>query len=154
MNIEVTHNKALIKELMRDIWDQISQDGDEYNNFEPRCDSLNGWLIVNDYDKIKGIVFIEQQTLSSIQIHPYLVGEKGIGREIVKAVLDWAKDIDSIYKVNVSIADIYSSTINTAKKIGFVEEGLNRQSFLKNGEYRDQVLLGLTRPEIEAILCQ
>lgn len=139
---------------MREAWDQISQDGDEYENFTPRCDSLNGWLIVSDYDKIVAIVFVEQQTLSSVQIHPYIVGSKGLGREVVKEVLRWILGIENIYKVNVSIADIYNQTINTARRIGFVEEGLNRQSFLKNGEYRDQVLLGLTRPEIEAILCQ
>lgn len=151
MIVEVTKDKALIKSLMDKLSD-ICSDDDSAEGFEPRIDNLNGWLIVKDYDNIAGIVFVEQTTLSSITFHPYLLGEKGKGREMIKTILKWFLNIDSLHKINVSIASIYRSTYNTAKKIGFVDEGVNRESFLKDGKYHDQLLLGLTKPEIEALL--
>ena len=115
--------------------------------FEPKLDSFNGWVIVRDYDKIQGIAYIEQQTTSTVLFHPYLLGDKGGGRAMIKSVLKWLFDKE-LHKVNVSIPIIYQSTINTAKKLGFIDEGLNRESFLKDGIYHDQQLFGMTREEM------
>ena len=143
MIVQQTFDIGRIKHLMKDVF--IASDNNE--SFEPRLDSLNGWVIVKDYDKIQGIAYIEQQTTSTVIFHPYLLGKKGNGREMIKSVLKWLLNT-KIHKVNISIPVIYQSTINTAKKLGFVDEGLNRESFLKNGEYIDQRLFGLTRSEI------
>ena len=146
MNCEITKDIELIKELMKDVLILSDNDGE----FEPRVDSLNGWVIVRDYDKIQGIVYIEQQTTTTAMFHPYLLGKKGNGRKMIKSVLKWLLNT-KIYKVNISIPMIYQSTINTAKKIGFIDEGINRQSFFKDGKYHDQQLFGLTRIEIEGL---
>lgn len=129
----------------------VSSDDDNPDNFEPRVDSLNGWVIVKDYDKIDGIVYIELQTTTTAMLHPYLLSEKGKGRKMIKEVLKWLLKT-KIHKINISIPVIYQSTINTAKKLGFIEEGINRESFLKNGKHHDQRLFGLTRSEIEGLL--
>ncbi len=152
MKVEVTKDIDLIKDLMSKVWAICVADNEELDSFSPRTDEHNGWLIVKHYDNIEGIVFIEQPTTTSIKIHPYLLGEKGKGRELVKSVLGWAKELKDIHKVNITIPVIYQSTINTARKIGFIDEGIDRESFLKDGHYHDQSLLGLTRPEIEALL--
>jgi len=141
--VQQTFDSGRIKHLMKDLLVLADDDG----GFEPRVDSLNGWVIVKDYDKIQGIVYIEQQTTTTAMLHPYLIGDKGKGREMIKSALKWLLNTN-IYKINISIPIIYQSTINTAKKIGFIDEGMNRKSFFKNGEYHDQHLLGLTRSEI------
>jgi len=143
--VEQIFDKELIKQLMEKVL--ISSDNDNPENFEPRVDNLNGWVIVKDYDKIEGIAYIEQQTTTTALFHPYLLGDKGKGREMIKSVLKWLLKTE-IHKFNISIPVIYQSTYNTAKKLRFIDEGINRESFLKNGEYHDQYLLGLTRSEI------
>jgi len=149
--IEITEDIELIKSLMSKVWDTATADNDKFENFEPRIDNFNGWLIVSDYGNIDGIVYVEQSTTTTAVFHPYLLGKKGSGRDMIKQVLSWFLNTP-IQKVNVCIPVLYKSTYNTAKKIGFIDEGVNRKSFLKNGKYHDQFLLGLTRLEIQGLL--
>lgn len=144
MIIQQTFDAGRIKRLMKG--SLVSSDDD--GKFEPRIDNFNGWVIVRDYDKIQGIVYIEQQTTTTAMFHPYLIGDKGKGREMIKSVIKWLFDKE-LHKINVSIPVIYQSTINTAKKLGFIDEGVNRESFLKDGIYHNQQLFGMTRSEGE-----
>jgi RimJ/RimL family protein N-acetyltransferase len=56
---------------------------------------------------------------------------------------------DRINKINVSIPENDKRVINFAKKVGFKKEGLNRDSYMKNGTIYAQQNLGITRSEIE-----
>jgi hypothetical protein len=151
MIVEVCKDSEEIKRLIEPVFDIAVADGDLYANFVPRMDGSQGWLKVTESDKIEGIVFIEKVSTVSIKFHPYLIGNKGGGRKLIKAILEWFLTTE-MNKLNVAIPVIYKSTINTAKKIGFIMEGIDRESFLKSGKHVDQMLLGLTRKEIEEIL--
>ena len=56
-------------------------------------------------------------------------------------------------KFTTQICVCYPEVYNFAlKHFGSKNEGLNRASFLKNGQYQDQYMLGATRQEFKAFL--
>ena len=69
--------------------------------------------------------------------------------------LSKARNIETpefINKMIVSIPFCRKIVYNTAIKTGFIEEGVNRQSFLKDGVFYDQWDLGLTKNEIRCLV--
>ena len=59
---------------------------------------------------------------------------------------------EKIAKINVTIPENQVKVINFAKKVGFKKEGLNRDSYLKDGKLYGQQNLGITRKEIGVYL--
>jgi len=66
----------------------------------------------------------------------------GIGKSLIKNLLEWARNNIIIEKVGLSVfADNYRA-IQLYKRIGFVEEGRRKNEIKKaNGEYVDDILM-------------
>lgn len=58
------------------------------------------------------------------------------------------------HKLNCKIPTVYPEVIGHAKKMGFVEEGIDRQSMVKNGRLVDRIILGITMWEIKNEWCK
>tara|TARA_R110002033_G_scaffold14961_1_gene43107 strand:+ start:1750 stop:2109 length:360 start_codon:yes stop_codon:yes gene_type:complete len=54
-----------------------------------------------------------------------------------------------INKLNCKIPVIFKDVYGFAKKCGFLDEGIDRQSILKNGEILDRYILGATLKELK-----
>ncbi|GAA0742191.1 GNAT family protein [Clostridium oceanicum] len=67
----------------------------------------------------------------------------GIGKELIKYLIDWSKDSGIIRKINLRVRDDNKPGIKLYKKLGFLEEGLVKRDFLINGEFYDSLLMGL-----------
>ena len=66
----------------------------------------------------------------------------GIGRVLVKSLLEWAKTA-KIRKINLKVRPDNTRAMDIYRKIGFIEEGRISREFYINGKYYDNVLMGL-----------
>lgn len=74
---------------------------------------------------------------------------KGYGSDALRILLRYAFYELRYQKCNSGCIHINEVAIKLHKKLGFIEEGRERRSIYTNGQYYDQVLLGLTREEFD-----
>lgn len=66
----------------------------------------------------------------------------GIGKALLKALLDWAEENPLIEKVSLGVFSTNLRAISLYKQMGFLEEGrLIKEYKLNNGDYIDDVLM-------------
>ena len=90
-----------------------------------------------------------------VEYHPNLLPEhRGAkSEEFTIKSLEWLYNYAPMYKkVNVKIPSCYPHIERYAKRIGFKSEGVDRQSFCKDGKLVDQWAMGITREEIKEVL--
>ncbi|MFL0195681.1 GNAT family N-acetyltransferase [Clostridium sp. WILCCON 0269] len=67
----------------------------------------------------------------------------GIGKELIKYLIDWSKNSGIIRKLNLRVRNDNIRGICLYKKLGFSEEGILKRDFLVNGKFYDSLLMGL-----------
>lgn len=68
--------------------------------------------------------------------------DKGIGKLLIKGLLDWAESNPLIEKVSLGVFSTNERAIALYKKMGFTEEGRKIKEFkMDNGEYVDDILM-------------
>lgn len=67
----------------------------------------------------------------------------GIGEELIIQLLKWAKATGIIKKINLRVRIDNIRGIYLYKKLGFVEEGIQKRDFYINGQYYDSLLMGV-----------
>lgn len=68
--------------------------------------------------------------------------DMGIGKALLKALLDWAEENPLIEKVSLGVFSTNQRAISLYKQMGFLEEGrLIKEYKLNHGEYIDDVLM-------------
>ena len=66
----------------------------------------------------------------------------GIGKALLKALLDWADENPLIEKVSLGVLSTNQRAISLYKQMGFLEEGrLMKEYKLNGGEYIDDILM-------------
>lgn len=151
------YDKDLIKGIMTrpDIWATIAEDGQDPVLFDPNtCDEC--WLLMStEKGEIVGLYNIHGVTAVTAEIHAQVLPEyrKQYSRECGVEVLRWLYEFCPGYlKYIANIPTIYDNVKNYTLTFGFMVEGVNRMSYLKNGILCDQWMLGITREEIGAFL--
>ncbi|MFE4705625.1 GNAT family N-acetyltransferase [Peribacillus simplex] len=67
---------------------------------------------------------------------------KGIGKELIKALLEWAEANPFIEKVSLGVFSTNQRAISLYKKMGFVEEGRKIKEFkMSEREYVDDIIM-------------
>ena len=148
-----TQDMAKVKAFMiqPEVWERASEDYEELTDFYPHNDDLSVWLECLDEKALIGMVLVHHDNSTTLRIHPYMTS-KTKGRDMMKELFGWVLLLpDQIQKIIVSIPTCHRIAYNFAKKVGFIDEGINRLSYTKGGELYDQWNLGLTRKEIEAL---
>lgn len=157
LSIKVAENMDTVRDILRDpyIWERASDGNVLMDTYEPTTSSSNVWLLVNDFDRNIGIILMHTESNTAIRIHTYLLeGHVKSSRNMMIELYRWViKNIKpSIEKINVTIPMFNRMMYNLAKKVGFVDEGVNRHSYRKDGEVFDQWNLGITTKEINEVL--
>jgi len=153
MIVEMTTDMTLVRSILieKDIWERAAEDGIDQDTWFPGYDSMTAWLLCVDDEDIIGVILLHTDTNVSVKMHPYLRKEhRQKGRIMMKAFYRWIMENsqEKIAKINVTIPENQVKVINFAKKVGFKKEGLNRDSYLKDGQLYGQKNLGITRKEI------
>ncbi|MCL1866837.1 MAG: GNAT family N-acetyltransferase [Oscillospiraceae bacterium] len=81
-----------------------------------------------------------------------VIGEKkywgrGIATEVVRLILEHGFEELNLNRIHFATASNNIGVIKFAERVGFVQEGVRRQAFFKNGEYHDMIEFGLLKNE-------
>ncbi|MEV0310045.1 GNAT family N-acetyltransferase [Nonomuraea fuscirosea] len=72
---------------------------------------------------------------------------KGYGTEAIELLLAHAFTATPIHRISLGVYTFNERARHVYKKIGFVEEGVERDALLWDGEWHDAVLMSVLRPE-------
>lgn len=157
MIIERTRDIDLINTIMfnDDIFNVVSEDGttkerqrfDVYNEY---------WLKVLVGNKLVGLYNLHHSNQSTLEAHVHILPEfrnEHSQNSIIK-VYGWLIENcgDEIVKFIAKIPSIYPNVLKFCLINGFKHEGINRKSYLKNGNLHDIDMVGITREEIKGVL--
>ena len=67
---------------------------------------------------------------------------RGIGRQLIEKTLDAARD-RGLSRIELTVREDNANAIALYQKIGFVAEGVQRNAFKVDGQYRDLVMMAL-----------
>jgi RimJ/RimL family protein N-acetyltransferase len=68
---------------------------------------------------------------------------KGYGEDAVTVLLDYAFDHLNMHRVHLGVFSTNSRAQRLYRKLGFVDEGVDRESVFKGGRYIDNVRMGI-----------
>lgn len=104
-----------------------------------------------DGDQIIGFYWIHLENSTTVILHANILKEhRGNSFKASSLIIPFIYEkMKGIHKINVKIPVCYPDVYKHTKKFGFVDEGIDRKSTLRNGELQDQYILGLTREDFE-----
>jgi len=146
LNIFRTTDVARIKGVLCDEWifDRISEDGVAVDNYSVDINDAIIYLTDND---LTGLFIIHPVNGITQECHTQVLNrEKAF--EFTKSCIDWVWENTGTMKLVAQIPEIYPDVCRFAEKQGFEREGVNKMSYLKNGEIHSQYYYGLARPEV------
>lgn len=76
--------------------------------------------------------------------------DKGYGTDAIRTMLRFAFEELNLHRVFLRVYDFNARAIRCYEKCGFRHEGVARQAVFLNGAYRDELTMGILRPEFEA----
>ena len=84
------------------------------------------------------------------------IGEKdywgqGYGTEAARLIIRYGFDQLNLHRINSSAISFNERSIKLHKRVGFTEEGRQRETDFINGRYHDHVIFGLLRNEWQAM---
>ena len=100
-----------------------------------------------------GVCAFEPESSIVVNYHPNLLKEfrGSLSKEFTVKALEWLYNNATMYnKVNTKFPEKYKHIEQYAKSIGFKFEGIDRESCSSG----DRLMYGITRKEIERLLCQ
>ena len=105
------------------------------------------WIGVHNDGACQGVFLLIPQNTVTVDVHtallPSVRGKQS--KQAGKLLLDLI--FSRYFKAVTSVPSNNRVAAWFAGSLGFKHEGVNRQSFLKNGVLLDQVLMGMTREE-------
>lgn len=148
MKVERTHDMEVVKRIMSHprVWPHIHEDGPT----EPAPFDHEGliWAVVLDDGPI-GVFLAHQRTFVCYEMHTCLLPETWGRRasEAAQLFLTFMFCQGGCQKIVTNVPAYNRHALRFAKANGMKEEGINRASYLKDGELIDQVMLGITYKE-------
>ncbi|MEG0395977.1 MAG: GNAT family protein [Oscillospiraceae bacterium] len=76
---------------------------------------------------------------------------KGDMYDAVSGLINYAFEELNLNRIDASILDFNVFSLKLAHKLGFVDEGIQRQRIFKSGSYHDEIILGLLKSEWKGI---
>jgi RimJ/RimL family protein N-acetyltransferase len=150
---EVLSNPKEIKSLVLKVSQLAFEDGVNADNWTPKAFGNNCWLAIKEEGEIFGLAAFRAIQAHTVEIHMYAMPNKcNKWKSIVKSVLEWLYSKENINKVIALVGVNHKTTYKLLKKIGFTQEGLIKESYLKDGKFHDQYVMGLTRKDIGRLI--
>ena len=133
----------------------INQDVDKrwYDQYMNARGSAVRCAVVDDTDTIIGLVSLMSidSVHRSANLHIMIGGAanrgKGIGTFAVRAMVEHGFFDLNLNRIELGVLTDNIPARRLYEKIGFCQEGIKRQSVYKQGEYQDQIIMGLLRGE-------
>jgi len=144
--------------ILRDpeLFERIAEDG-QGDDYKTPFDGHQRYMMIMKEDQAIGVWNLYPVNTVTLNIHCNLLkNHRGYGVEASVLILEWfLTDCPKQYeKLNAEIPVIYPEVYYHTKKFGFQDEGINRQSIMKNGVLVDQWRLGATKPEVREFMAK
>ncbi|MCA0401158.1 MAG: GNAT family N-acetyltransferase [Proteobacteria bacterium] len=75
----------------------------------------------------------------------------GLGTEAIRAIAEFAFDTLKLHKLSTRVLAFNTRAIRAYERVGFVREGLERESALIGGTWHDDVIVGLLKKDFDAL---
>jgi len=142
-----------VAQILKDpeIFNRIAEDGHNADEYEVPFNGEQCYMMIMLDDIAIGVWNLYPANTVTLNIHCHVLKEhRKHGKEAGRLILDWfANESPKQYhKLNAEIPVVYESVYHFTKSFGFKDEGVNRQSIMKNGELVDQNRLGITKDEV------
>lgn len=153
IELRLIENDELIKSVLFSpcIWDRISEGGQTKESFAFINKSEYLWFGLYEEDLLIGMFFLHPLNTTTLQLHIHILEKyrRRYAYESGAVIINWfvEKCSDSFNKLVAEIPIIYPDVYHYTKKFGFIDEGINRESYMKNNIIYGQYRLGITRKE-------
>jgi RimJ/RimL family protein N-acetyltransferase len=119
------------------------------------CVSFRLRTLANDrligYISLHSIEWNNQTAILSIGIGEAEYRDKGYGSEALQLILHYAFNELNLHRVGLDVISTNARGIRAYEKVGFQHEGVLRQSVYRDGVRVDQLVMGILRPEWQAL---
>ncbi|UCC16213.1 MAG: GNAT family N-acetyltransferase [Dehalococcoidales bacterium] len=72
---------------------------------------------------------------------------KGYGTEAAQLIIRYGFEQLNLHRISSVVFSFNERSLRLHTKVGFIQEGLRREAWYRDGEYHDEVLFGLLRKE-------
>jgi len=136
---------------MKECWQEMCEDDSQIKV----PDLINEyWIGILKDDVYVGFFRIAQITSVLFECHVCILQE--YRRNIVEYAAkgyEWILEYLPVQKLIVNIPEFNKNAIAYSKKIGFIEQGFNSDSYMRNGELCGMIQLGITKRDMEVMTC-
>jgi RimJ/RimL family protein N-acetyltransferase len=134
-----------ISEIQHEKWFEHIQTNDSVFIFAIRCkgrcnDQLFGTC------QLYNINWVYRSAMIQIRIGP-AYQHQGVGSQAIQKLLGFAFNDLNLNRIYLDVFETNTNAIGLYEKMGFTREGLLRQAIYIDGEYRNMIIMGLTREE-------
>lgn len=150
IELKRTFDRALIQSVLQELWGEIAESGVKQYDPDP-----NAHCYLASYcPEFMGLWIFEPVNSVTVEIHAALLKPyRNQSKASLLAVYNWFLGQTKYQKITASIPVFRKHVYRLAKQTGFLDEGINRKSYYHHQLY-DQWLVGITRDEVKAYLCQ
>jgi RimJ/RimL family protein N-acetyltransferase len=152
MRFERTHDMELVRGVMRHpkIYPHLTDDGcPPAEEFEPMDHPAVWYVRVLDGDEFLGLWVFAPENAVCWRVHTCLLpaawGKRA--REAAVQMAAWIWENTPCRRLVTTVPSHNRLALKLAEAAGMRRYGLNEKSYLKRGELRDQILLGLSPEE-------
>jgi RimJ/RimL family protein N-acetyltransferase len=156
IEIRRTEDLDLVRRIMTHpkVWPHISDDGSGSRDlFQPVIAPALLYLEALDEDGPGGVWLYHPHNSICWEVHTCCLPDWWGPRALSAArlTLRWVVERTECRKVITHVPVTNRTALRFAQRVGMVDEGLNRASFLKGGQVVDQYVLGITEEEIACL---
>jgi RimJ/RimL family protein N-acetyltransferase len=155
--------------------DPVTQDGIGEIHFPSSMDLHRNWFESLRSDKLNQRFIVDVPGTGGIGIssivnidwrnrhawHGLVLGDashrgKGYGVDAILATMRYAFEELNLERLDGAMIEYNTASLATycGKKVGWKEEGRRRNYFFRKGQYWDQIVVGVTRDDYQALLAQ
>jgi hypothetical protein len=136
----------LVDSIIKDpeLFGRISEDGVDPDTYEVSAGSV--YYLIYKGDELAGVWDLHHVNSVTVQIHANILKQhRDCAMEAGWLIVD-VFDKSRYQKMIAEIPFMYPDVYHYTKKFGFLDEGVNRLSIMKQGRIISQWRLGLTKP--------
>ncbi|GEN45529.1 GNAT family N-acetyltransferase [Alkalibacillus haloalkaliphilus] len=108
-------------------------------------EQIIGDLAILDIEKV------HQKAGFRIALHKPEYFGKGFGTQAVKLALQYAFETLKLNRLQLEVYSHNPRAIQTYEKVGFTQEGILRQAIYYDGEYYDEIVMGMLKEEYDLL---
>lgn len=153
LTFERTSDFDLVRSIMTHprVYPHITDDGcPPVEEFHPSEDRMLWYILVRNAGKPVGLWLFVPTNAVCWEVHTCLLPEAwgDVGREAAKRMAEWIWQYTACRRIITNVPECNRLALRFAKAAGMLEFGRNEASFLKNGRLHAQIMLGLTKEEV------